>query len=153
MTAFWFAFQFNSSILRTSCGNSRIAAEFPLTVTAMKIIWIANWKKKTGISQGARQNWKRKQANGARENAGAMPRLVLGLYLIGCISGWHESDLDQSQSQSNFYRFRYWMKMILINFKLEQNTLKFPISTALDTGWKWFLLISSLSRIRWNSLF
>lgn len=127
MTAFWFAFQFNSSILRTSCGNSRIAAEFPLTVTAMKIIWIANWKKKTGISQGARQNWKRKQANGARENAGAMPRLVLGLYLIGCISGWHESDLDQSQSQSNFYRFRYWMKMILTNFKLEQNTLKFPI--------------------------
>ena len=56
-----------------------------------------------------------------------MPRLVLGLYLIGCISGWHESDLDQSQSQSNFYRFRYWMKMILTNFKLEQNTLKFPI--------------------------
>ena len=52
-----------------------------------------------------------------------MPRLVLGLYLIGCISGWHESDLDQSQSQSNFYRFRYRMKMIFTNFKLEQNTL------------------------------
>lgn len=52
-----------------------------------------------------------------------MPRLVLGLYLIGCISGWHESDLDQSQSQSNFYRFRYRMKMIFTNFKLAQNTL------------------------------
>ena len=84
-------------------------------------------EKKTGISQGARQTWKRKQANGARENAGAMPRLVLGLYLIGCISGWHESNLDQSKSQSNFYRFRYWMQMILTNFKLAQNTLKFPI--------------------------
>ena len=58
---------------------------------------------------------------------GGMLRLVLGLYPIGCISGWHKSDLDQSQSQSNFYRFRYWMKMILTNFKLEQNTLKFPI--------------------------
>lgn len=79
-------------------------------------------KKNRNIARGQIE-LKAKTGRRSAGKRGGMPRLVLGLYLIGCISGWHESDLDQSQSQSNFYRFRYRMKMIFTNFKLAQNTL------------------------------